>query len=74
MEGGVSGVFRVLDVTKEVCYSEKDIITIYTSLDDSGCPFNIIGSFCILFYLILFSTILCHNDALRLLYRGHVDT
>ena len=74
MEGGVSGVFRILGGTKEVCYIEKDIITISTSLDDLGCPFDIIGSFWILFYLILFSTIICHNDALRLLYYGHVDT
>ena len=74
MEDGVSGVFCGLGVTKEVCYRGKDIIIRAPSLDDTGCPFDRIGLFCILFYLVLFYPILGHNAAPSLLYCGHVGT
>ena len=73
MEDGVSGVLCGLGGTMEFCYSGKDIIIRVPSLDDVGCPFEIIGSYPI-FYLVLFSPILYHNTALRILFRSHVDT
>ena len=36
LEDGVSKFLRGIGVTKNVCYSRKDIITRYPSLDDAG--------------------------------------
>ena len=73
MKDGVSGFFRGIGGTKEVCYSGKDMIIRAPSIDDADCPFDRIGSFRFLFYLILFSAIIGHNAALGLLYCGRVD-
>ena len=74
LEDGVSGLLRGLGDTKEVCYIVKGIIIRDPLIDDPGCPFDRIGLYHILFYLVLFSPILGHNAAPRFLYLSHVDT
>ena len=74
MEDGFSRVLCGLGDTKEVLYSENNIIITDPSFDDAGCPFDIIYSFSFFLTSFCVSRIIYHNVPLILLYRGHVDT